>query len=248
MPTDKPPRAQTGSRRRARLDVRKTYKLYIGGAFPRSESGRSYVVNDTQGPVPRQRRRRPPARTPATPSSAARKAFGGWSARTAYNRGQVLYRIAEVLEGRRDQFVDEVAAQRGRHQARRQRPPSTRRSTGWSGTPAGPTRSPRSSAAPTRSPARTSTSRCPSRPAWSRSLAPQDSSLLGLVSVVAPVIVTGNTVSWCSRRTSVRCRRSRCPRCWRPPTCRAASSTCSPAARPRSRRGWPRTWTSTRST
>ena len=99
---------------------------------------------------------------------AARKAFGGWSGRTAYNRGQVLYRVAEVMEDRRPQFVEAAAPVRGRSRAAAGRAgASTRRSTGWSGTPAGPTRSPRSSATPTRSPGRSSTSRRPSRPASS---------------------------------------------------------------------------------
>ena len=89
------------------------------------------------------------------------------------NRGQVLYRVAELMEGRRDQFVAEVAGRRG--PARR--PPRARSSTGpstaGSGTPAGPTRSPRSSARPTRSRRRTSTSRSPSRPASSASSRPR---------------------------------------------------------------------------
>ena len=99
---------------------------------------------------------------------AARKAFGGWSARTPYNRGQVVYRVAEVLEGRRAQFVDEV--QRSEGVTKRQAEAAVDASVDrLSGTPAGPTRSPRSSAAPTRWPRRTSTSRCPSRPASSAS-------------------------------------------------------------------------------
>jgi hypothetical protein len=95
-----------------RLDVRKTYKLYVGGAFPRSESGRSYVVTDAKG------------RFLANAASASRKdcrdavvaargAVSGWSGATAYNRGQVLYRVAEVLEGRRAQFAAEVVAAEG---------------------------------------------------------------------------------------------------------------------------------------
>jgi acyl-CoA reductase-like NAD-dependent aldehyde dehydrogenase len=91
----------------SRLDVRKTYKLYIGGAFPRSESGRSYVVNDAKGRflANASQASRKDARDAVT---AARAAFGGWSGRTAYNRGQVVYRIAEVLEGRRAQLEAEV--------------------------------------------------------------------------------------------------------------------------------------------
>ncbi|WP_131737114.1 aldehyde dehydrogenase family protein [Actinomadura roseirufa] len=90
-----------------RLTVRKTYKLFIGGAFPRSESGRSYVVDDAKGGflANASRASRKDVRDAVT---AARKAFPGWSARTAYNRGQILYRVAEMLEGRRDQFVGEL--------------------------------------------------------------------------------------------------------------------------------------------
>ena len=95
-----------------RIDVRKTYKLYIGGEFPRSESGRSYVVNDAKGDLlaNASQASRKDARDAV---AAARKAFAGWSGRTAYNRGQVLYRIAEVLEGRRDQFMAEIRAADG---------------------------------------------------------------------------------------------------------------------------------------
>jgi acyl-CoA reductase-like NAD-dependent aldehyde dehydrogenase len=90
-----------------RIAVRKTYKLYIGGAFPRSESGRSYVVHGSDGGFLANAAlaSRKDARDAVV---AARKAFGGWSGATAYNRGQVLYRVAEVLEGRRAQFADEV--------------------------------------------------------------------------------------------------------------------------------------------
>ena len=95
-----------------RLEVRKTYKLYIGGAFPRSESGRSYVVSNAKGKflANASQASRKDARDAVV---AARKAFGGWHARTAYNRGQVLYRIAEVMEGRHQQFSAEVSASEG---------------------------------------------------------------------------------------------------------------------------------------
>ena len=90
-----------------RLSVLKTYKLYIGGQFPRTESGRYYVVKDPSGK----------AIANACLSSrkdlrdavaAARAAFSGWSGRTAYNRGQILYRMAEVMESRRTEFTDEL--------------------------------------------------------------------------------------------------------------------------------------------
>jgi acyl-CoA reductase-like NAD-dependent aldehyde dehydrogenase len=92
-----------------RVDVRKTYKLYVGGAFPRSESGRSYAVNDAKGNflANASRASRKDVRDAVV---AARKAQPGWAGRTAYNRGQILYRIAEMLEGRRDQFTDELRA------------------------------------------------------------------------------------------------------------------------------------------
>ena len=96
----------------ARIDVKKTYKLYIGGAFPRSESGRTYEVKDAKGEFI------------ANPSLASRKdlrdavvaaraAHAGWSGATAFNRGQILYRIAEIMEGRQGQFIDEIVALEG---------------------------------------------------------------------------------------------------------------------------------------
>ena len=96
----------------SRVDVRKTYKLYIGGAFPRSESGHSYVVSDAKG------------RFVANAALASRKdgrdavvaargAFKGWSGKTAYNRAQILYRVAEVMEDRRPQFVEAVRRSEG---------------------------------------------------------------------------------------------------------------------------------------
>ena len=95
-----------------RIDVKKTYKLYIGGAFPRSESGRSYEVNNSKGVFI------------ANPSQASRKdlrdavvaaraAQAGWSGATAFNRAQILYRVAEIMEGRTSQFVDEIVALEG---------------------------------------------------------------------------------------------------------------------------------------
>ena len=87
-----------------RLTVRKTYKLYIAGAFPRSESGRTYVVNDAEGAFAANAAKasRKDVRDAV---AAARKAQPGWADRTAYNRGQILYRVAEMLEDRHDQFT-----------------------------------------------------------------------------------------------------------------------------------------------
>src|SRR5437868_6809026 len=96
----------------ARLAVRKTYKLYIGGAFPRSESGRSYQVQSASGDFLANAAlgSRKDVRDAV---KAARAAVAKWSGATAYNRGQILYRVAEMLEGRRDQFVAEVSAAEG---------------------------------------------------------------------------------------------------------------------------------------
>ena len=95
-----------------RLDVRKTYKLFIGGAFPRSESGRSYELLDSKGNF---------LANPALASRkdlrdavvAARNAADKWAGATAFNRSQILYRVAEMMEGRREQFVAEIMAQQG---------------------------------------------------------------------------------------------------------------------------------------
>ena len=131
-----------------RIDVRKTYKLYIGGAFPRSESGRTYLVSTPRGDelANASRASRKDLRDAVR---AARKAFEPWAARTAMNRGQVLYRVAELMEGRRDQFVAEVAAAEGLS-TRRAGTWSTMRSIAGSGTPDGPTRSRRCLARRTR--------------------------------------------------------------------------------------------------
>ena len=95
-----------------RLDVRKTYKLFVGGAFPRSESGRSYPVLSKGGDLLAYAAKasRKDLRDAVV---AARNAFGGWSGATAYNRGQVLYRVAEMMEGRAAQFAAEVASAEG---------------------------------------------------------------------------------------------------------------------------------------
>ena len=96
----------------ARIAVRKTYKLFVGGAFPRSESGRSYLVSAADG-TPLANASRASRKDLREAVRGARKAFPGWAGKTAMNRGQVLYRVAELLEGRREQFVAEVAAAEG---------------------------------------------------------------------------------------------------------------------------------------
>lgn len=92
----------------SRLAVNKTYKIYIGGKFPRTESGRFYPVELKDGTVTNIcLGSRKDLRNSVV---AARNAFGGWSSRAAFNRGQILYRIAEMLEGRKAQFIEELVA------------------------------------------------------------------------------------------------------------------------------------------
>lgn len=90
-----------------RIEVLKTYKTYVGGSFPRSESDRTYKVKNSSGKVIANAClcTRKDVRNAVV---AARSAFGEWSSRSAYNRGQILYRIAEMLEGRKNQFVQEL--------------------------------------------------------------------------------------------------------------------------------------------
>jgi len=94
----------------SRIDVLKTYKIFIGGQFPRTESGRYYTPLDSKGKALANicLSSRKDVRNAVV---AARKAFGPWSERSAFNRGQILYRIAEMLEGRQAQFVDELMRQ-----------------------------------------------------------------------------------------------------------------------------------------
>ena len=105
------PRAQTEATV-ARIPVRKTYKLYVGGQFPRSESGRSYIVRAPDG-TPLANAVRSSRKDVRDAIRTARGAVAGWSGKTAMNRGQVLYRVAELMEGRRAQFIEEVAAAEG---------------------------------------------------------------------------------------------------------------------------------------
>jgi acyl-CoA reductase-like NAD-dependent aldehyde dehydrogenase len=175
----------------SRIDVRKTYKLYIGGAFPRSESGHSYVVQDSSGAflANASLASRKDARDAVV---AARKAFGGWSARTAYNRGQVLYRVAEVLEDRRPQFVDAVRRGEGlRDKAAEAVVDQTIDRLVWYAGWTDKIGQVVGAANPVAGPYFNLST--PEPTGVVAVLAPQDSSLLGLVSVVAPVIATGNT-------------------------------------------------------
>jgi acyl-CoA reductase-like NAD-dependent aldehyde dehydrogenase len=176
----------------ARVAVRKTYKLYIGGAFPRTESGRSYVVSAADG-TPIANACRASRKDVRDAVRAARKAFDGWASKTAMNRGQVLYRVAELMEGRREQFADEVAVAEGL------RAPAARAAVdraidrwvwyaGW----ADKITQILGSSNPVAAPYFNFT--IPEPTGVVGIVAPETSSLLGLVSRLAPPLVAGNTV------------------------------------------------------
>jgi acyl-CoA reductase-like NAD-dependent aldehyde dehydrogenase len=174
-----------------RLGVRKTYKLYIGGAFPRSESGRSYQVTGADGAFLANAAlaSRKDARDAV---SRARAAFSGWSGATAYLRGQILYRIAEMLEGRRDQFVAELRAVEGLSEAKAAAQVDAAIDrwvwyAGWTDKIG----QIRSTANPVSGPFWNVSSPEPSGVA--ALFAPERPALLGLVSVLAPAIAVGNT-------------------------------------------------------
>ncbi len=175
----------------ARVDVRKTYKLYIGGQFPRSESGHSYVVDDAKGKFVANAAlaSRKDARDAVL---AARAAFGGWSGRTAYNRAQILYRVAELMEDRRPQFVEAVRQSEGLTptQAGKVLDTSIDRLVWYAGW-ADKVTQVVGNANPVAGPFFNLST--PEPTGVVAVVAPQRSSLLGLVSVVAPVVVTGNT-------------------------------------------------------
>ena len=173
------------------IPIRKTYKLFVGGAFPRSESGRSYPVTGPDGAVLAHAARasRKDARDAVV---AARKAVPGWSGATAYNRGQVLYRVAELLQGREAQFRDEIVKNEGLSltDAARAVSEAIGRWVWYAGWPdkvaqvagaVNPVAGPYFNFS------------VPEPTGVVAVLAPPASSLLGLVSVLAPVIATGNT-------------------------------------------------------
>jgi len=174
-----------------RVDVRKTYKLYIGGQFPRSESGHSYVVDDSKGRFVANAAlaSRKDARDAV---QAARAAFAGWSSKTAYNRAQILYRVAEIMEDRRPQFVEALRQSEGLTptQAGKVLDLSIDRLVWYAGW-ADKLTQVVGNANPVAGPFFNLST--PEPTGVVAILAPQQSSLLGLVSVVAPVIVTGNT-------------------------------------------------------
>lgn len=174
-----------------RLTVRKTYKLYVGGAFPRSESGRTYPVTTPERTFVANvaRASRKDVRDAVV---AAATAFSGWAARAPYNRGQILYRVAEVLEGRRDQFAAELVTTEGVSLARARAAVDAAVDrwvwyAGWADKYAqvvGATN-------PVSGPYLNLSTPEPSGVIGV--LAPPAAPLLGLVSVVAPVLATGNT-------------------------------------------------------
>ncbi|WP_382305345.1 aldehyde dehydrogenase family protein [Herbiconiux sp. UC225_62] len=174
------------------IAVPKTYKLFIGGAFPRSESGRTYEVATPKGAflANAAKASRKDARDAVV---AARGAVSGWSGATAYNRGQVLYRVAEVLEGRRAQFEDEIVRQEGvsASAARAQVDEAIDRWVWYAGWTDKFTQV-AGNANPVAGPYFNLT--VPEPTGVVAIVAPQDSSLLGLVSAVAPALVSGNAV------------------------------------------------------
>ncbi len=175
-----------------RIDVKKTYKLFIGGAFPRSESGRTYEIANSKGIFI------------ANPAQASRKdlrdavvsaraAFTGWSGATAFNRGQILYRAAEIMEGRAAQFVDEIIAVEGISSTAAKKQVQEAIDawvwySGWCdkiGSIYGSTNQVSGAFY---------NFTIPEPIGVVGAFAPQKSSLLGLVQTIAPIIATGNTV------------------------------------------------------
>jgi acyl-CoA reductase-like NAD-dependent aldehyde dehydrogenase len=174
-----------------RLNVRKTYKLYINGEFPRTESGRSYAVTGKGGELLANASRgsRKDLRNAV---AAARKAQGGWGGKTAYNRGQILYRIAEVCEARAAELADELRQQGSTAADARKEVDSVIDRwvyyAGWSdkytqlfG-----------SVNPVAGPYYNFT--VPEPTGVIAVIAPEEPALLGLVSRIAPALVGGNTV------------------------------------------------------
>jgi len=175
-----------------RIDVKKTYKLFINGAFPRSESGRTYEIKNAKGvfianPCLASRKDLKDAVV------AARAAQSGWNKASAYNKGQILYRIAEMLEGRRAQFVNEIILVTGvtKLKAEKEVTDSVDRLVwyaGWSDKLS----SLSGALNPVAGPYYNFT--VPESMGVIAAIAPEAPSLLGLIDVIAPIIVGGNTV------------------------------------------------------
>jgi acyl-CoA reductase-like NAD-dependent aldehyde dehydrogenase len=175
-----------------RLDVKKTYKLFIGGKFPRSESGRSYQVHDHKGNhlANASLASRKDVRDAVV---AARAAQPGWAGATAYNRGQVLYRIAEMLEGRREQFVTEIRELTGKSERQaNQEVDAAIDSFVWHAGWTDKIDAVAGSMNPVAGPFFNISTNQPTGVVGA--FAPQDSALVGFVNTIAPAIVSGNTI------------------------------------------------------
>ena len=175
---------------KTRLNILKTYKIYIGGKFPRTESGRYYEIKDQHGfqlaNVCRSSRK--DFRNAVV---AARKAFSGWSGKSAFNRGQIIYRIAEMLEGRSSQFEQEIIQQGTTpQQAKKELALSIDRLIYYAGW-ADKYQQIFSSVNPVSS-SHFNFSLCESTGVVAV-IAPEDTSLLGLISTFVPIITGGNT-------------------------------------------------------
>jgi acyl-CoA reductase-like NAD-dependent aldehyde dehydrogenase len=176
----------------SRLEVPKTYKLFIGGKFPRSESGRVYPITTAKGAflANAARASRKDARDAVV---AARAAQAAWAGATGYNRGQVLYRIAELLEGRRAQFAAEIASTEALSRAAAQRQVEAAIDVwvwyaGWADKYVQVAGNANAVSGPFFNIS------VPEPTGVVAIVAPMDQSLLGLVSVIAPALVPGNTV------------------------------------------------------
>ena len=175
-----------------RIDVKKTYKLFINGAFPRTESGRTYEVKNAKGvfianPCLASRKDLKDAVV------AARAAQHGWNKATAYNKGQILYRLAEMLEGRRAQFVDEIVTVTGVSKAKAEKEVTDSVDrlvwyAGWSDKIS----SLAGALNPVAGPYYNFT--IPESMGVIAAIAPETPSLLGLIDSIAPIIVGGNTL------------------------------------------------------
>ena len=175
-----------------RLDVKKTYKLFIGGKFPRSESGHTYELTNPKGEFVANvvLASRKDARDAVV---AARAAQPGWEGATAYNRGQILYRIAEMLEGRREQFVAEIRELTGAtEKAANSEVDAAIDSWIWHAGWSDKVDSVAGSMNPVAGPFFNISTNQPTGVV--AAFAPQKSSLVGLVNTIAPIIVTGNSV------------------------------------------------------
>jgi len=183
-------RSATGGRKTRRLGVLKTYKIYVGGKFPRTESGRFYQVLDRDG-APLANACQSSRKDFREAVVVARAAFRDWSSSSAYLRAQILYRIGEMLEGRRGQFVDELYAQGGTRAAAMREVDATIDLlvyyAGW----ADKYQQVFSSVNPVASSHFNFSLREPTGVV--SLLAPQDSPLLGLVANLAPAVAGGNT-------------------------------------------------------